>query len=148
MKIAIANDHAATEMKRQVVAYLREQGHEIINYGTDSTESVDYADYAKPVALDVQQKKVDFGILICGTGVGISLAANKIAGIRAAVCSESATARLVKAHNDANIIAFGARIIGIETAKDILDVFMHTEFEGGRHQKRIDKITAIENEHL
>ena len=144
MKIAIGNDHAAVEMKQEVAAYLRELGHEVVNMGTDTSESCNYPEYGEKVARAVAAKEADCGVLICGTGVGISIAANKVKGIRAAVCSEPTTARLVKEHNNANIIAFGARIIGIETAKDILDAYLNAEFEGGRHQKRIDLIHAIE----
>lgn len=144
MKIAIGNDHAAVQMKKDVAAYLESKGHELINVGTDEEVSCNYADYGEKVALMVAAKEADCGVLICGTGVGISIAANKVKGIRAAVCSEPTTARLVKQHNNANIIAFGARIIGIETAKDILDAYLSAEFEGGRHQTRIDLIHAIE----
>ena len=144
MKIAIGNDHAAVEMKQEVVTYLRELGHEVMNMGTDTTESCNYPEYGEKVARAVAGKDADCGVLICGTGVGISIAANKVKGIRAAVCSEPTTARLVKEHNNANIIAFGARIIGMETAKAILDAYLNAEFEGGRHQKRIELIHAIE----
>ena len=144
MKIVIANDHAAVEMKRELVSYLQEAGHEVINMGTDIAESCNYAEYGERAARAVAAKEADCGVLICGTGVGISLVANKVKGIRAAVCSEATTARLVKQHNNANMIAFGARIVGMETAKDILDAYLGAEFEGGRHQKRIDLIHAIE----
>ncbi|MCU6760776.1 Ribose-5-phosphate isomerase B [uncultured Roseburia sp.] len=144
MKIVIANDHAAVEMKRELVSYLQEAGHEVINMGTDIAESCNYAEYGERAARAVAAKEADCGVLICGTGVGISLAANKVKGIRAAVCSEATTARLVKQHNNANMIAFGARIVGMETAKDIVDAYLGAEFEGGRHQKRIDLIHAIE----
>ena len=142
MKIGIGNDHAAVAMKNEIMEYLKELGHEAVNYGTDSNESCSYAVYGEKVARAA--KEVDLGILICGTGVGISLAANKVKGIRAAVCSESCTARLVRQHNNANILAFGARIIGIETAKEIVNAWLSAEFEGGRHQERVDMITAIE----
>lgn len=148
MKIGIGNDHAAVAMKNEIVEYLEELGHEAVNYGTDSNESCSYAVYGEKVARAVAAKEVDLGILICGTGVGISLAANKVKGIRAAVCSESCTARLVRQHNNANILAFGARIIGIETAKEIVGAWLSAEFEGGRHQDRIDMITAIEEKEV
>lgn len=144
MKIVIANDHAAVEMKQELAAYLQEAGHEVIDMGVNTAESCNYAEYGERAARAVAAKEADCGVLICGTGVGISLAANKVKGIRAAVCSEATTARLVKQHNNANMIAFGARIIGMETAKDILDAYLGAEFEGGRHQKRIDLIHAIE----
>ena len=144
MKIAIGNDHVAVEMKNHITKYLEEKGHEIVNFGTDSTDRCDYPVYGKRVAEAVASGECERGILICGTGIGISLAANKVKGIRAAVCSESYSAKLTRQHNDANIIAFGARVIGIATAEMIVDEFINTEYEGGRHQRRIDMITAIE----
>ncbi len=144
MKIVIANDHAAVDMKQEVAAYLTEKGHEVINVGTDTKESCNYPEFGEKAARMVADGEADCGVLICGTGVGISLAANKVKGIRAAVCSEPVTARLTKQHNNANMIAFGARIVGMETAKAILDAYLDTEFEGGRHQKRIDMIHEIE----
>ena len=144
MKIAIGNDHAAVKMKEEISAYLKELGHEVLNMGTDTEESCNYPEYGEKVARAVAAGEADCGVLICGTGVGISIAANKVKGIRAAVCSEATTARLVKEHNNANIIAFGARVIGIETAKDIVKAYLEADFEGGRHQKRIDLIHAIE----
>lgn len=144
MKIAIGNDHVAVEMKNHITSYLEEMGHEVINFGTDSSERCDYPVYGKKVADAVASGECERGILICGTGIGISLAANKVKGIRAAVCSEAYSARLTRQHNDANIIAFGARVVGIATAEMIVDEFIKTEYEGGRHQKRIDMIAAIE----
>ncbi|MEY8411845.1 ribose 5-phosphate isomerase B [Lachnospiraceae bacterium 62-26] len=144
MRIGIGNDHTAVAMKNEISDYLRELGHEVVDYGTDSSESCNYAVYGEKVARAVAAKDVDLGVLICGTGVGISLAANKVKGIRAAVCSESCTARLVRQHNNANILAFGARIIGIETAKEMVRAWLDAEFEGGRHQARVDMIMAIE----
>lgn len=147
MKIAIGNDHAAVAMKREILEFLRHKGYEIINVGTDTEESCNYPEYGEKVARLVASKEADYGILICGTGVGISLAANKVDGIRACVCSESVTARLSREHNDANIIAFGARIIGSETAKSIVEAFLTQEFAGGRHKKRVDMIGEIERRH-
>ncbi len=143
-KIGIANDHAATDMKKEVVAYLESQGYEVVNYGTDGYESVNYPEYGEKVANAVAKGEVDLGVAICGTGVGISLACNKVNGIRACVCSEPYSAKYSRLHNNANIICFGARVIGIEMAKMILDNFLNTEFEGGRHATRVDMITAIE----
>ena len=131
MKIGIGNDHAAVDMKFEIVKYLEESGYEVVNFGTDTNDSCDYPVYGEKVARAVANGEVDRGILICGTGVGISLAANKVKGIRAAVCSESVTARFSRLHNDANILAFGARIVGVETAKDMVNVWLNTEFEGG-----------------
>ena len=123
MKIGIGNDHAAVDMKFEIVKYLEESGYEVVNFGTDTNDSCDYPVYGEKVARAVANGEVDRGILICGTGVGISLAANKVKGIRAAVCSESVTARFSRLHNDANILAFGARIVGVETAKDMVNVW-------------------------
>ncbi|MCI5698882.1 MAG: ribose 5-phosphate isomerase B [Lachnospiraceae bacterium] len=146
MKIAIGNDHGGTDLKWEIKKYLEAKGYEIVNLGTDTKESCDYPVYAKKVADAVIAKEVDCGILICGTGVGISIAANKIKGIRAAVCSDTATARLVKQHNNANILAFGGRIVGVELAKDICDAYLEAEFEGNRHNRRIAMIHELENE--
>ncbi|MCR5580852.1 MAG: ribose 5-phosphate isomerase B [Pseudobutyrivibrio sp.] len=146
MKIVIANDHAAVDLKNEVKAYIEELGHEVINIGTDSTDSCHYPEYGEKAANMVAAGTVDYGVLICGTGVGISLAANKVKGIRCGVCSEATTARLIRQHNNANMIAFGARIVSTELAKDIVKAFLEAEFEGGgRHQLRIDMISEIEN---
>nr|WP_317283451.1 ribose 5-phosphate isomerase B [uncultured Sellimonas sp.] len=144
MKIGIGNDHSAVEMKEQVVAYLEEKGYEVVNYGTDTHESCDYPVYGEKVGHAVASKEVDLGILICGTGVGISLAANKVHGVRAAVCSEPYTARLSRQHNNANILAFGARVVGIELAKMMIDEFLNAEYEAGRHERRVNMIMDIE----
>ena len=145
MRIAIGNDHAAGELKGAIASYLQELGHEVIDYGANGTEFCDYPEYGEKVGRVVVSGEADCGVLICGTGVGISIAANKVPGVRAAVCSDTATARLVKQHNNANIIAFGARIVGTELAKDIVKAYLDAEFLGGRHQTRIDKIHEIEN---
>lgn len=145
MKIGIGNDHSAVEMKMEIVKYLESMGHEVVNYGTDTIESCDYPAYGEKVARAVAAKEVEFGILICGTGLGISLAANKVKGIRAVVCSEPCTARLSREHNNANVLAFGARIVGLELAKMIVKTWLEAEFDGGRHQRRVDMIMDIEN---
>lgn len=145
MKIGIGNDHAAVDMKNQVVEYLEGKGYEVVNFGTDTYESCNYPEYGEKVGRAVATGDVDLGILICGTGVGISLAANKVKGVRAVVCSEPYSAKLSRQHNNTNILAFGARVIGIELAKMIIDEWLSAEFEGGRHQTRVDMITAIEN---
>ena len=134
MKIGIGNDHAAVDMKNEISEYLKEKGYEVVNYGTDSNESCDYPVYGEKVGEAVAHGDVDLGILICGTGVGISLAANKVEGIRAVVCSEPYTAKLSRQHNNTNILAFGARVIGIETAKMIVDEWLNAEFMGGKHE--------------
>ena len=144
MKIVIANDHAAVELKQIIASYVSGMGHEVINIGTDSDASCNYPEYGEKAANMVAAGEVDLGILICGTGVGISLAANKVHGIRCGVCSEPVTARLIRQHNNANMIAFGARIVGSELAKEIVKAFIESEFEGGRHQLRIDMITEVE----
>lgn len=146
MKIGIGNDHAAVDMKNEIVEYLQQKGYEVVNYGTDTNESCNYPDYGKKVGKAVAAGEVDLGILICGTGVGISLAANKVKGVRAVVCSEPYSAKLSRQHNNTNVLAFGARVIGIEMAKMIIDEWLGAEFMGGRHQTRVDMIMAIENE--
>ena len=149
MKLAIGNDHVAVEMKKEIKEYLEEKGYEVINVGTDSSERFNYPVSGYKVARMVADGEVDGGILICGTGVGISLSANKVHGIRACVCSDPYTAKLSKQHNNTNIIAFGARVIGIETAKMIVDEWLNAKYEGGRHQVRIDQIKEIdETQHL
>ena len=144
MKLAIGNDHVAVEMKNEIKAYLEEKGYEVINVGTDSTERFNYPVSGFKVAKMVANGEVDGGVLICGTGVGISLAANKVKGIRACVCSDPYTAKLSKEHNNTNIIAFGARVIGIETAKMIVDEWLNAKFQGGRHSIRVNMISEIE----
>lgn len=144
MKIAIGNDHVAIDMKNEIMEYLQEKGIEVINVGTDSPERFNYPVSGYKVAKMVADGEADLGVLICGTGVGISLSANKVKGIRACVCSDPYTAKLSKQHNNTNIIAFGARVIGIETAKMIVDEWLNAKYEGGRHQVRIDMIAEIE----
>ena len=145
MKIAIGNDHTAIEMKNAIVDHLLERGFEVLNLGTDSPESCDYPVYGEKVGRAVVSGEADLGIAICGTGVGISLAANKVKGIRACVCSEPYTAKLSRMHNDSNVLAFGTRVIGIEMAKMITDEWLDAEYEGGRHQRRVDMVMDIEN---
>ena len=149
MKLAIGNDHVAVEMKKEIRAHLEQKGIEVIDVGTDKTDRFDYPISGYKVAKLVAAGEVDGGVLICGTGVGISLAANKVKGIRACVCSDPYTAKLSKQHNNTNIIAFGARVIGVETAKMIVDEWLNAKYEGGRHQVRVDMITEIEQtQHL
>ena len=146
MIIAIGNDHAAVELKNQVMAHLKELGHEVINIGNDdpTDRKDDYPIYGYKVARLVADGKANLGICICGPGVGISLAANKVPGIRACVCSDPYTAQLSRRHNNTNILAFGARVVGSELAKMIVDEWLQAEFEGERHQRRIDMIAEIE----
>ncbi|MBQ8817568.1 MAG: ribose 5-phosphate isomerase B [Clostridia bacterium] len=145
MKIAIGNDHVAVAMKEHVKVYLEAKGHKVINFGTDSADRTDYPIYSKLVADSVVSGECQLGILICGTGVGISIAANKIKGVRAVVCSEPYSAKLSRQHNNTNILAFGARVVGTATAEMIVDEFISAEYEGGRHQRRIDMISALES---
>ena len=144
MKLVIGNDHVALEMKNEIMAYLQEKGYEVVNIGTDSPDRFDYPVSGYRAAKMVASGEADGGILICGTGVGISLSANKVRGIRCCVCSEPYSARLSKQHNNTNMIAFGARVVGIELAKMIVDAWLTASFEGGRHQRRVDLIMAIE----
>lgn len=144
MKIAIGNDHSAVELKNIIKELVIEKGYEVIDLGTNSTESCDYPLYGEKVGRAVAEGEADLGIAICGTGLGISLAANKVKGVRACVCSEPYTARMSRLHNNANVLCFGARVVGSELAKMITEVWLDTEFEGGRHQRRVDLIMAIE----
>ncbi len=142
MKIVIGNDHSGVEYKNQLVEYLECKGIEIINVGTDSVDSVDYPDIAQEATKVWLEGKADFGILICGTGIGISIAANKVEGIRAALVNNEVCARLSRQHNNANFLVLGARVTGIELAKSCIDAFLNSEFEGGRHATRIGKLEA------
>ncbi len=145
IKIAVGCDHVGLPMKRDIISYLSKKGYQIVDFGTDSGQRTDYPIYGKRVADAVASGDCRFGILICGTGVGISLAANKVRGVRAVVCSEPYSASLARQHNDANILAFGARVIGGATAEMIVDAFLGAEYEGGRHAKRVAMLTDIEN---
>lgn len=145
MKIAIGNDHAALELKNHIVDYLIREGHEVVNFGTDTPASTDYPIYGARVAHAVANGECERGIVICGTGIGISISANKVKGIRCALCSEPVSAKLTRQHNDANVLAMGARIIGPAMAEEIVHTFLTTEFEGGRHSRRVDLITKLEN---
>lgn len=145
MRIAIGNDHTAVDLKNTIVDYLAELGYDVINLGTDSRESCDYPVYGEKVGRAVADGQADLGIAICGTGVGISLAANKVKGVRACVCSEPYTAKLSRMHNNSNVLAFGARVVGDELAKMIVKEWLDAEFEGGRHQRRVDMLMEIEN---
>jgi len=142
MKISIGNDHAGPDYKKAIVAMLEAKGHEITNYGTDSVDSVDYPDFAHPVATDVSEGKADFGIVICGSGNGIAMTVNKYPKVRAGLCWIKEIAVLTRLHNDANIISIPARFTSIPQAVEIVDAFLTTKFEGGRHQNRVDKIAC------
>lgn len=145
MKYVIGNDHGGLELEEVVKDELEKLGHEVYHVGAYDSESVDYSDYAKKACTEVIEGRADFAILICGTGLGMSISANKIQGIRAACVSEAYSARMSRAHNNANTLCIGARVIGSETCRMIVDEFVNTEFEGGRHQRRVDKIMDIEN---
>lgn len=145
MKIAIAADHGGVELKTEVVAYLQEKGYDFEDFGTFTTDAVDYPDLALPVAQKVAAGEFDRGILICGTGIGISIAANKVPGIRCALLSDTFSAKATREHNDANMMALGGRVIGPGLAVELVEAFLNTPFsEGERHKNRIQKVTAIE----
>ena len=144
MRFYIATDHAGFHYKEQVKEYIRAKGIEIIDLGPDSADRVDYPDYGKKCAEAVKKDKGSFGIIICGTGIGISIAANKVEGIRAALCHDAYTASMARAHNDAQILAFGERVVGMGVVQSMIDAFIETEFEGGRHANRVEKINAID----
>jgi len=145
MKIAIGCDHGGLEHKNAIAEHLRSRGFEVEDFGIYEQVSVDYPDIAVKVCESIASKKNELGILVCGTGIGMSLAANKFKGIRAAVCSEHFSAKYTRLHNNSNVLCLGGRVVGIGTALELVDLFVDTEFEGGGHQKRIDKITEIEN---
>lgn len=138
--IALAADHAGYPMKEMVKDYLAGKGYDILDLGTDSTASVDYPDYGHAMGEAMDSGRAERGIVICGSGMGISMAANRHASVRAALCTNSLMARLARQHNDANVLALGARIVGDEVAKNCVDEFLSTEFEGGRHQRRVEKL--------
>jgi len=140
MKISIGNDHAGTEHKKEIIKTLQKKGHVLINNGTDSSESVDYPDHIHPVAVQVSNKKSDIGIIICGSGNGANMTANKHKNIRSALCWNTEIAELSRAHNNANILSIPSRFVSISEAKKIVKIFLETKFEGGRHLKRINKI--------
>lgn len=140
MKIAIASDHAGYEYKEKLVVWLREAGHEVKDFGTNSPESMDYPDVAHPLSLAVEQGEYEKGIILCGTGNGVSMTCNKHQGIRCALCWNAEIAWLARLHNNANVVALPARFIAYEEAKEIVERFLSTEFEGGRHARRIEKV--------
>lgn len=142
MKISIGNDHAGPDYKQAIVKYLEDKGYEVINHGTDTFDSVDYPDFVHPVATDVENGTVDFGIIICGSGNGVAMTANKHQKVRAALCWTKEISALARQHNNANIISIPARFTAIHQAVDMVDTFLNTDFEGGRHQNRVDKISC------
>jgi ribose 5-phosphate isomerase B len=140
-RIAIVSDHAAFDMKAELIEHLRARGHEVLDLGTTSTDSVDYPDYGYRMAEAIAAGEAQQGVALCGSGIGISISINRHPACRCALVSEGLSARLAREHNDANVIALGARIIGVETARDCVDQFLATPFSGGRHQRRIDKLS-------
>ena len=144
MKIGIGNDHVAYQLKLEIVEHLKELGHEVVDFGHHNEERTDYPIYGEAVANAIVKEEVDCGVLICGTGIGISIAANKVNGIRAVVCSEPYSAMLSKQHNNSNIVAFGARVVGSELAKMIVDSWLNASYDGDRHARRVDMIKEIE----
>ena len=144
MKIAIASDHGGYDYKQELIPYIESLGHQVLDLGCHGPASADYPDYGIPCAQAVARGEADRGVVICGTGIGISISANKVPGIRCALCTDPVMARLTREHNDANMLAMGGRIIGIELAKGIVQAFLSTEFSGGRHKTRIDKIAQYE----
>lgn len=143
MKLAIGSDHVGWELKQEISEYIQSLGHETVDFGAYSSERTDYPKYGKKVAEEVASGQFDGGVLICGTGVGISISANKVKGIRAVVCSEPYTAKLSKQHNNTNIVAFGSRVVGVDLAKMIVKEWLEASYEGGRHAKRVDMIDEI-----
>jgi ribose 5-phosphate isomerase B len=147
MKIAIGSDHAGYKLKEEIVKFLKANNYEVVDFGTCDSKSVDYPDYGLIVAEAVKNGECEKGIVICGTGLGISISANKVPGIRAALCTNSFMAKMSREHNNANVLALGERIVGLDLAIDIVDTWLKTEFLGDRHQKRLDKIEAIEKKY-
>ncbi len=144
MKVAVASDHAGFELKEKVKEYLESEGHSVEDLGCYGTESCDYPDFAKKLCQTILHDRCERGVLICGTGLGMSYTANRFKGIRAALCVNTFMAEMARAHNDSNVLVLGARVIGFETSREIVDVWMNTPFEGGRHQRRICKIDECE----
>lgn len=142
--IALGADHAGWELKEELKAWLLEQGHQILDFGTHSPDSVDYPDYAGQVAEAVAAGKAERGVLVCGTGIGMAMTANKVPGVRAAFCPDLYTARMSREHNDANVLTFGGRLMGRELALEILQMWLKSEFQGGRHSRRLGKIAELE----
>ena len=148
MKLAIGCDHGGIELKLEIVKHLEERGIEIVDFGIKEYQSVNYPEIALPLAKAVASGECDRGILVCGTGIGMSIAANKVKGIRAAVCSDHFSAKFTRLHNDANILCLGGRVIGPGVANEMVDLFIDTEYDGGRHATRVQMITDIENNNL
>lgn len=147
MKIAVACDHGGLNLKNEIKNHLTQKGYEVCDFGTDSAASCDYPDYALPAAEAVASGECERGILVCSTGIGVSMVANKVPGVRCAHCHDTYCAEFTRLHNDANVLALGEKVVGVGYALKIVDIFLSTEFEGGRHQRRVDKITAVEKKY-
>lgn len=147
MKIALACDHGGLNLKREIIKYLKENGYEYADFGTDSTDSCDYPDFALPAAEAVANGECEKGIVVCSTGIGVSIVANKVHGVRCAHCHDSYCAEFTRRHNDANVLALGEKVVGAGYALKIVETFLTTAFEGGRHQRRVDKISEIEKKY-
>ena len=147
MKIVMGNDHTALEMKNDIKAYVEAKGYEVVDLGTNSPESCDYPEYGEKVGRAVAAGEADYGIAICGTGIGIGIAAGKVKGVRVCTCSEPYSARLSRMHNDTNVLTFGARVVGVEMAKMIVDEWLDNTYEGGRHKRRVDQLMEIEKKY-
>lgn len=147
MKIAMACDHGGLNLKREIIKHLQGQGYEVVDFGTDTFDSCDYPDYALPAAEAVANGECERGILVCSTGIGVSIVANKVKGVRCAHCHDTYCAEFTRLHNDSNVLALGEKVVGSGYALKIVDTFLSTEFEGGRHQRRVDKITDIEKKY-
>ena len=148
MKIALGADHAGFELKNQIKQHLAGQGIEVEDIGTNTPDSVDYPEFARDVAERVIDRRADFGMLVCGTGIGMCISANKVPGIRAANCDTVFTAQMAREHNDANVLTIGARVLQPQAAMEVVDTWLKTTFAGGRHQRRVDKIHAIEHQEV
>ncbi len=148
MLFAIGSDHAGYNLKNEIIKTLKELGHDYIDYGTNSVKSVDYPDFGKKVSITISRGQADRGILICGTGIGMTIVANKFKNVRASLCNELFTAKMSRLHNDANILVIGSRIVGIDLAKEIVITWINTPFEGDRHCNRLKKISLIEKKYL
>ena len=148
MTIAIANDHAGSKVKKSIIEFLENEGYNVLNFGTDNEDSVDYPDYISKAAESVQKGNADLGIVICGTGIGASITANKFKGIHAALCHDEFTAKMARNHNDANIIAFGARVLSEEEMLKLIKIFLNETFLGDRHSRRVNKVKTIEEKNF
>ena len=145
MIIGIGSDHGGFDLKEEMISFLKENGYQVKDFGTHSKESVDYPDFGRVVGEAVVAGEIDRGVVICGTGIGISISANKVKGVRAALCGDVYSARMSREHNNANVLAMGGRVLGVDLAKEILSTYLKSKFQGGRHERRVNKIAEIED---